>query len=58
MRALCVVGARPNFVKIKPVADALAARGAEVVLVHTGQHYDEALSDVFFDELGLRPPDH
>jgi len=44
--------------KIKPVADALEQRGAEVVLVHTGQHYDQAMSDVFFDELGLRSPDH
>lgn len=43
--------------KIKPVVDALEARGAQVVLVHTGQHYDAAMSDVFFDELGLRAPD-
>jgi UDP-N-acetylglucosamine 2-epimerase (non-hydrolysing) len=44
--------------KVKPVMDALEARGADVVLVHTGQHYDQGMSDVFFDELGLRPPDH
>lgn len=44
--------------KIKPVADALEARGVDVQLVHTGQHYDALMSDVFFDELGLRPPDH
>jgi len=44
--------------KVKPVMDALEARGAEVVLVHTGQHYDQAMNDVFFDELGIRPPDH
>jgi UDP-N-acetylglucosamine 2-epimerase (non-hydrolysing) len=53
-----VVGARPNFMKIKPVMDALEAANAEVVLVHTGQHYDSALSSVFFSELGLRAPDH
>jgi UDP-N-acetylglucosamine 2-epimerase (non-hydrolysing) len=43
--------------KIKPVMDALEARGAEVVLVHTGQHYDEAMNDVFFHDLSIRPPD-
>ena len=58
MRVICVVGARPNFMKVKPVMDALAGTGAEVILVHTGQHYDEAMSGVFFDELGLRRPDH
>ncbi len=57
MRALCVVGARPNFMKIKPVVDALDRRGVEVVLVHTGQHYDRSMSSVFFDELGIREPD-
>ncbi len=44
--------------KIKPVLDALEARAAETVLVHTGQHYDAAMSDVFFAELGIRAPDH
>lgn len=58
MRIICVGGARPNFMKVKPVVDALEARGAEVVLVHTGQHYDASMSGVFFDELGLRRPDH
>jgi UDP-N-acetylglucosamine 2-epimerase (non-hydrolysing) len=43
--------------KIKPVMDALERRGIEVVLVHTGQHYDEAMNDVFFRELGIRNPD-
>ncbi len=54
---VCVAGARPNFMKIKPVVDALEARGARVVLVHTGQHYDEVMSNVFFEDLGLRRPD-
>lgn len=57
MLAVCVVGARPNFMKIKPVIDALEARGVEVVLVHRGQHYDRSMSAVFFDELGIRRPD-
>jgi UDP-N-acetylglucosamine 2-epimerase (non-hydrolysing) len=54
----CIAAARPNFMKIKPVLDALTARDIEVDLVHTGQHYDGTMSDVFFDELGIRPPDH
>ncbi len=57
MRAVCVVGARPNFMKIKPVMDALERRGVDVALVHTGQHYDSWMSAVFFEELGIRPPD-
>lgn len=43
--------------KVKPVLDSLEARGVECVLVHTGQHYDAKLSQVFFDELGIRPAD-
>jgi UDP-N-acetylglucosamine 2-epimerase (non-hydrolysing) len=58
MRVICVAGARPNYMKIKPVMDALAGRGAQVILVHTGQHYDPAMNDVFFADLGLRAPDH
>ncbi len=57
MRALCVAGARPNFVKLKPVIDALDAGDVESVLVHTGQHYDVGMSDVFWEELDLRRPD-
>ncbi|MFG2484585.1 MULTISPECIES: non-hydrolyzing UDP-N-acetylglucosamine 2-epimerase [Streptomyces] len=56
-RIVCVAGARPNYMKIKPVMDALERRGAEVILVHTGQHYDESMNDVFFRDLGIRPPD-
>lgn len=58
MRIVCVVGARPNFVKIKPVLDWLEAGGADTTLIHTGQHYDAAMSEVFFTELGIRTPDH
>ncbi len=57
MKIVCVAGARPNFMKIKPVIDALDAAGHTTELVHTGQHYDAAMSDVFFTDLGLRPPD-
>ena len=55
---LIVAGARPNFMKVKPVLDAIEDRGFTTSLVHTGQHYDPSMSDVFFSELGLRPPDH
>jgi len=58
VRVICVAGARPNYMKIKPVIDALAGHGADVVLVHTGQHYDTAMNDVFFEDLGIRQPDH
>ena len=52
-----VVGARPNFMKAAPVLRALAARDVEQRLVHTGQHYDDALSAVFFRDLDLPQPD-
>lgn len=55
-----VVGTRPNFMKVAPVAAALDARPDEFrhVLVHTGQHYDDGLSQVFLDEFGLGEPDY
>lgn len=54
----CVVGARPNFVKIAPILRALRARpGLSVRLIHTGQHYDVAMNAVFFEELGIPAPD-
>ncbi|HEV3093155.1 MAG TPA: UDP-N-acetylglucosamine 2-epimerase (non-hydrolyzing) [Solirubrobacteraceae bacterium] len=56
MRILTVVGNRPQFVKAAAVSGPLRAAHEEV-LVHTGQHYDDALSDVFFRELGLARPD-
>jgi UDP-N-acetylglucosamine 2-epimerase (non-hydrolysing) len=58
MRVVCVAGARPNFMKVTPVLGALERAGAEAILVHTGQHYDASMSDVFFQDLGTRPPDH
>jgi UDP-N-acetylglucosamine 2-epimerase (non-hydrolysing) len=57
MRILHVVGARPNFMKVAPVMRALDSRHVTNILVHTGQHYDRALSQTFFDELGLPAPD-
>lgn len=50
-----VLGARPNFVKAAPVIDAL--RGTEQAVIHTGQHYDERMSQIFFRDLGLPEPD-
>jgi UDP-N-acetylglucosamine 2-epimerase (non-hydrolysing) len=55
---LHVVGARPNFMKAAPVMAAIRSLlGAPQLLVHTGQHYDAAMSQVFFDQLGLPRPD-
>ena len=59
MRVVSVVGTRPNFMKLAPVARALAARQAVThVIVHTGQHYDAGMSAAFFDELAIPLPDH
>src|SRR5580704_1190336 len=57
MHILHVVGARPNFMKAAPVLRALKARGARQTLVHTGQHYDRNMSDVFFTQLAIPEPD-
>jgi UDP-N-acetylglucosamine 2-epimerase (non-hydrolysing) len=60
LRVLAVVGTRPNIMKTAPVLAELGRRGDrfEPVLVHTGQHYDERMSQVFLDQLGVKPPDH
>jgi UDP-N-acetylglucosamine 2-epimerase (non-hydrolysing) len=60
MRILYVVGTRPNFVKTAPVIGALRARHPEGrhAIVHTGQHYDRLMSEVFLEELGVPAPDH
>jgi UDP-N-acetylglucosamine 2-epimerase (non-hydrolysing) len=58
LNILNIVGARPNFMKIAPLMRAMAqAPGVQGTLVHTGQHYDTSLSQVFFDELGIPRPD-
>jgi UDP-N-acetylglucosamine 2-epimerase (non-hydrolysing) len=60
MRIVYVVGARPNFVKMAPVLAELARRdpAGSHILVHTGQHYDPEMSDVFWRDLGLSAPDY
>jgi UDP-N-acetylglucosamine 2-epimerase (non-hydrolysing) len=59
LKILIVAGARPNFMKIAPIVVAMKRRSAEFqpVIVHTGQHYDEAMSDAFFRDLDLPAPD-
>jgi UDP-N-acetylglucosamine 2-epimerase len=57
VKILTIVGARPQFIKAGPFSRAVRQRHTEI-LVHTGQHYDPQLSDIFFDELSLPRPDH
>src|SRR5205823_12374660 len=57
MHILHVVGARPNFMKAAPVLRAIQNTGQKQTLVHTGQHYDVNMSDVFFQELNIPAPD-
>jgi UDP-GlcNAc3NAcA epimerase len=56
VKVLSVVGNRPQFIKSGPLSTALRDRGIDEVILHTGQHYDRELSQVFFDELGLPEP--
>ena len=58
MKVLSVVGNRPQFIKSGPLSVALRERGIDEVVVHTGQHYDRELSQVFFEELELTAPRH
>ena len=55
LKILNIVGARPNFMKIAPIIREMRRREAEFLpmIVHTGQHYDAAMSDSFFDDLGI-----
>jgi UDP-N-acetylglucosamine 2-epimerase (non-hydrolysing) len=59
VRIMNIVGARPNFMKIAPIMDEMMRRGDEIepILVHTGQHYDEMMSDAFFADLEIPRPD-
>ena len=56
MRIIIVVGARPNFIKVGPLMPALADAGIDAQLAHTGQHYDTAMSDIFFTDLEIPAP--
>ena len=59
MKIVSVVGARPQFIKVKAVAEACRnCRKVRHLLVHTGQHYDYAMSRIFFDELDIPAPDY
>ena len=59
MKVATVVGARPQFIKLAPVVMAMGkVDQISNTLIHTGQHYDSSLSNVFFEELGIQPPDH
>ena len=55
MKILGIVGARPNFIKMAPVIAALKKHsGVETLLIHTGQHFNQMMSDIFFEELQLQ----
>ena len=57
MRVVSIVGARPQFVKLAPIAKAFEAEGIDHRIIHTGQHYDVNMSESFFVELGIPAPD-
>src|ERR671913_1512778 len=59
LKVINVVGARPNFMKVAPIVEAMRRRASEFapLVVHTGQHYDERMSDAFFQDLELPQPD-
>ncbi len=56
MKIVTILGARPQFIKSAPVGRAFAKNNIEEVIIHTGQHFDENMSKVFFDEMGIKPP--
>ncbi len=58
MKILTVIGARPQFIKAATVSNKLREDGNTEILVHTGQHYDNNMSDIFFEELGIPKPDY
>ena len=58
MKIVSIVGARPQFIKLAPVAKTARLQGHEHIVIHTGQHYDYEMSKVFFDQLEIAKPDH
>jgi len=58
MKVFTILGARPQFIKAAPVSRALEAAGIHETIVHTGQHFDPGMSDIFFEELGIPQPTH
>ena len=58
MKIANVVGARPQFMKYFPISQAMEKSGVEDILIHTGQHYDYQMSEIFFNEFGMKKPDH
>jgi UDP-N-acetylglucosamine 2-epimerase len=58
MRIASIVGARPQFIKVKPLIDELKKEKCKHILIHTGQHYDYEMSKIFFDELDIPKPDY
>lgn len=58
MKIASIVGARPQFIKVKPIVDELMKTKIRHILIHTGQHYDYEMSKIFFDELDIPEPDY
>ena len=56
MKVLTVIGARPQFIKAAVVSNAIITNGINEFLVHTGQHFDENMSEIFFEEMGISEP--
>ena len=57
MKIMTILGARPQFIKAAPVSKTLLGSGAKEFILHTGQHYDQQMSEVFFEELEIPNPD-
>ena len=59
IKIMLIAGARPNFMKIAPIARSFnKTNEIQYKILHTGQHYDQNMSDIFFEELGIRNPDY